>query len=84
MNNDDEPDDTSVDNPSPDDVEFVSIDPVPYLQRLLTGLPASEGASVADAALRREIERGLKDPVFGLRLLVEDPRFDGACCPNAS
>ena len=43
----------------------------------MTGLPAKEAAIREDAVLRRDIERGLKDPAFGLRLLVDDPRFDG-------
>ena len=77
VNKDDRRSATDAEDPSPEDVEFVSIDPLPYLQRLLAGLPVAERATRADAALRRAIQRGLRDPTFGLQLLVDDPRFDG-------
>jgi hypothetical protein len=77
MKKDDQSEDALNDAPSPEDVEFVSLDPVPYLNALLAGLPPMEQCSDRDAALRRDLERGLQDRAFGLRLLVEDPRLNG-------
>jgi hypothetical protein len=77
VDTDDPQDAPDADEPSPDDVEFVSIDPTPYLRDLLARLPAIERRSGQDAALRRDIERGLRDPAFGFRLLIADPRFEG-------
>ena len=50
--------------------ERAYVDPVPYLRKLLDrdDLPKEMAA---------EVRRGLKDRAHGLRLLVEDPRFDG-------
>src|SRR5215831_984811 len=75
MSDDDQAD--RPDAPIPERLEVVSIDPLPYLKDLLRQLPASDRRSGPNAALRRDIERGLQDPAFGLRLLVDDPRFDG-------
>jgi hypothetical protein len=58
--------------------EFLSVDPVPYLRELLARLPGIEQRFPGtDARLRPDIERGIANPTFGLRLLMEDDRFDG-------